>query len=193
MGPNLLPEILSVLLRFRLYKCAILGDVSQAILQITLGPTDRVLIRFLWYRFVPNSPGSYDTTDEVITYRFTRPHFGLTCNPFILSATIRTLATVHHEMYPTASALMGRITYIDDLETSATHDKDIVTIFFEVTSLMNTIHLPMYKWATTRPTCKTFGGHKVNRYGRRSKSSEWIGTPSLTRFTLTTRTLQAIA
>jgi len=49
MGPNLLPEILSVLFRFRLHKCAILGDVSQAFLQITLDPTDRDLTRFLWY------------------------------------------------------------------------------------------------------------------------------------------------
>jgi hypothetical protein len=40
MGPNLLPEILSVLLRFRLYKCAILDDVGQALLQITLEPTE---------------------------------------------------------------------------------------------------------------------------------------------------------
>jgi len=39
MGTNLLPEILSVL-RFGLHKCAILGDVSQAILQITLDPTE---------------------------------------------------------------------------------------------------------------------------------------------------------
>ena len=53
MGPNLLPEILSILLRFRLHKYAILGDVSQAFLQISLDPTDRDLTRFLWYRFVP--------------------------------------------------------------------------------------------------------------------------------------------
>jgi len=42
---------------------------------------------------------------------------------------------------------MDRNTYIDDFATSATHD-DIITIFFDVTSLMNTVHLPMYQWAT---------------------------------------------
>jgi len=84
MGPNILPEILSILLRFRLHKCAILGDVSQAFLQITLDPTDRDLTLFLWYRLVPNSQGSYDTTDDVITYRFKRLPFGLTCSRFLL-------------------------------------------------------------------------------------------------------------
>jgi len=128
MGPNLLPLILSVLLRFRLYKCAILGDVSQAILQITLDVTDRDLARFLWYRVVPNSQGSYDTTDEVITYRFTRLTFGVTCSPFLLSAIIRKLATIYHETYPTACALMDRSTYMDDFAASATHD--IITLFF---------------------------------------------------------------
>jgi len=42
---------------------------------------------------------------------------------------------------------MERNTYIDDFAPSATHYSDIITIF-EVTSLMNTVHLPMYKWAT---------------------------------------------
>jgi len=37
---------------------------------------------------------------------------------------------------------------MDDFEASATHDNDVITIFFEVTSLMNTVHLPMYKWST---------------------------------------------
>jgi hypothetical protein len=99
MGPNLLPEIVSVLFRFRLYKSAILGDISQA---------NRDLTRFLWYCVVSNSQVSYYNMYEVITYRFTRLPFGLTCSPFLLSATIRTLATIHHDTYPIAFALMDR-------------------------------------------------------------------------------------
>ena len=53
---------------------------------------------------------------------------------------------MYHDTYPTASALMDRITYMDDFAASALCD--IITIFSEVTSLMNTIHLPMYMWAT---------------------------------------------
>ena len=145
MGPNPLPEILSVLLRFRLHKCAILGDVSQAFLQITLDPKDRDLTRFLWYRLAQNGQGSYDITDDVITYRFTRRPFGLTCSPSLFSATIRTLANMYHDTYPTASGFMDRSTYMDDFATSAL---DITTIFSVVTSLLNTIRLSMYKWAT---------------------------------------------
>jgi hypothetical protein len=86
--------------------------------------------------------------------------YRLTCSPFLLSATIRTLATMYHDTYLTASALMDRSTYMDDFAASASHD-EVITIFFEVTSLMNTIHLPMYKWATNSThlnyICRTQG------------------------------------
>jgi hypothetical protein len=135
--PNLLPEILSILQvtsvrHLRRRQSSLFSNHPRS---------DRDLTRFLWYRLEPNSQGSYDTTDD-ITYRFTRLPFGLTCSPFLLSATIRTLATMYHATYPTASAL-DRNTYMDDIAASASHD-DVITICREVTSLMNTINLAMY-------------------------------------------------
>ena len=56
---------------------------------------------------------------------------------------------MYHDTYPTASALIDRSTYMDDFATSALDD--ITTIFSEVTSLLNTIRLPMYKWTTNYP------------------------------------------
>ena len=41
MGPNLLPEILAILLRFRLHFAAIFSDITQAFLQLTLDVKDR--------------------------------------------------------------------------------------------------------------------------------------------------------
>jgi len=55
---------------------------------------------------------------------------------------------MYHDTYPTACALIDKSTYMEDFASSVAHDNDIVTIFFEVTSLVNTIHLPMCKWAT---------------------------------------------
>jgi hypothetical protein len=40
IGPNLLPNVLSVLLRFRLGQYVILGDVNQAFLQLLLDPAE---------------------------------------------------------------------------------------------------------------------------------------------------------
>jgi hypothetical protein len=92
MGPNLLPEILATLFRFRLYPVGIIGDISQAFLQLSLDKNDRDLTRFLWYHVTADDEGNYDTTGDVMTYRFTRLQFCLTCSPFLLSATISELA-----------------------------------------------------------------------------------------------------
>jgi hypothetical protein len=87
MGPNLLPEIFAILLRFRLHPIAIVSDIKQAFLQLTLDERDRDLTRFLWYKITQDNKGHYHTTEEVTTYRFTCLPFGLTCSPFLLSAT----------------------------------------------------------------------------------------------------------
>ncbi|GBM15272.1 hypothetical protein AVEN_144057-1 [Araneus ventricosus] len=47
LEPNLLPEILATLLRFRLLKRAMICDGNKAFLQLTLSEEDRDAIRFL--------------------------------------------------------------------------------------------------------------------------------------------------
>ena len=91
MGPNLLPEILGTLLRFRKHSKAVACDGDQAFLQLTLHERDRDLTRFLWYRVEREPDGTYNTSDELISYRYKRLPYGLTSSPFLLSATIREL------------------------------------------------------------------------------------------------------
>ncbi|GFU45792.1 integrase catalytic domain-containing protein [Nephila pilipes] len=93
-GPNLLPDILAMLLRFRLSKIAITSDGSQAFLQLILADEDRDATRFLWYKTEYTSDGNLCIADEIVTYRFTRLPFGLTSSPFLLSASLRELATI---------------------------------------------------------------------------------------------------
>jgi hypothetical protein len=50
MGPNLLPEVLATL-RFRGHPLAIIGDIQQAFLQLSLDRKDRNLRRFLGIGF----------------------------------------------------------------------------------------------------------------------------------------------
>ena len=87
MGPNLLPEIFAILLRFRLHHTSIIGDITQAFLQLVLDEKERDLTRFFWYRITQDGEEHYHTMDGVMTNRFTRLPFGLTCSPFLLSVT----------------------------------------------------------------------------------------------------------
>ena len=117
-------------------------------MQLILNKRDRDLTRFFWYRVVKDKDGNYDTTREMITYRFTRLPFGLTCSPFLLSATVRELAEKYKAEFPTATALVDNSTLMDDFAAGAVNDYCVTNLYYILISLMNQICLPMLKWAT---------------------------------------------
>jgi hypothetical protein len=148
MGPNLLPEIFVTLLSFQLNPMTIVGDIQQDFLQLQLEEKDRDLTRFFWYRLTRNDGGNYGTTDEVICYRFTRMPFGLTCSPFLLSASLRELATCTKKNFPLAAALVDSSTFMGDFAAGAGYSNSLITIYYQLTAHMRKISLPMGKWAS---------------------------------------------
>ncbi|GFT35070.1 integrase catalytic domain-containing protein [Nephila pilipes] len=113
-GPNLLPDILAMSLRFRLSKIEITSDGSQVFLQLILADEDRDATRFLWYKTEYTSDGNLCIADEIVTYRLTRLPFGLTSSPFLLSAFLRELATMYKQTYHIATKHIKNNTYMDD-------------------------------------------------------------------------------
>ena len=87
-GPVLTPLLFDILLRFRLPKIALIGDLETAF------PEDRNLLRFLWIDDV--NP----LNSEIIKLRFTRLVFGLVCSPFILNVTLRNHLSKYENMDP---------------------------------------------------------------------------------------------
>ena len=81
-GPNTLPQIIDILLRFRLNKIALISDVKQAFLNVSIPESDRDFLRFLWV----NDINSNET--EIIIRRFTRVAFGTAASQFLLASAI---------------------------------------------------------------------------------------------------------
>ncbi|XP_035232578.1 uncharacterized protein LOC118204354 [Stegodyphus dumicola] len=75
-GPNLLPESIGCLLRFRLHEFAVTCDGKQAFLQLSLHKEDRDVTKFFWYKLKSDSSQPTTFTDEITVYRFTRLPFG---------------------------------------------------------------------------------------------------------------------
>lgn len=148
MGPNLLPEILAILLRFRLHPIAIVSDIREAFLQLVLDEKDRDLTRFLWYNVIEDSEGNYFTGNEVTTYRFTRLPFGLTCSPFLLSAALREHADRHKMRFPIAAPLIDSNTYMDDFAAGGESENHVIALYYELTALMKLLSFPLAKWAS---------------------------------------------
>ena len=148
MGPILLSEVLATLLHFRGHSVAVIGDIKQAFLQLSLDRRDRDLTRFFWYRISKDDKGNHYTTHEVVTYRFTRLPFGLTCSPFLLSATVRELATMCREEYPNAAPLLDSNMFMDDFVAGVEDGNGAICIHYELSALMKTINFRMVKCAT---------------------------------------------
>lgn len=51
-GPKFNQKILEILLRFRSYPVALVADIERAFLMISVAPTDRYVLQFLWVRDV---------------------------------------------------------------------------------------------------------------------------------------------
>ena len=81
-GPNLIPRLFDVMVRFCSHLIALTADIEKALLMIGTSESDRDMLRFLWFK----DPHREDS--EVVQFRFTRLVFGLRPSPAILGAVI---------------------------------------------------------------------------------------------------------
>ena len=130
-GPNLLPDLVSLLLRFRRWKVALTADVVKAFLQVAVHPADRDAHRFLWQEKV---------------MRFTRVPFGNRASPFLLCATIR-----HHlSLYPQSLAVteLRDNLYMDDWLTGCDSEALAQKMFLDAQKVMLEAGMTLSKWTS---------------------------------------------
>ena len=77
-GPSLIPQLTSLLIRFRELPAAVQSDIRKAFFMIGVREDDRPYLRFLW----PDEDG------VMTVRRLKKLPFGVNCSPFILSAVI---------------------------------------------------------------------------------------------------------
>ena len=80
--PNLLPKLIDVLIRFRSYKVALISDIKQAFLNVSVKESDRDFLRFLWIKDISSDK------IKIIVRRFARVAFGTAASQFLLAVSI---------------------------------------------------------------------------------------------------------
>ena len=107
IGPALQPLLYDILIRVRLHKSVLIGDIKKAFLQIEVVPEDRDALRFLW---VENIKDESPTIRELC---FNKVILGAGPSPFLLNATLH-----HHiKQYDTDQAFVNEVLkslYCDD-------------------------------------------------------------------------------
>ena len=144
VGPNLNPELLSVLMRFRLYEVAWTADITKAFLQIELANCDSQVLRFLWYED-PLDPAT------LTEYVWTRLPFGLTCSPFILRAVLLKHLELYEDIFPDTVRQLREQLYVDDWLGGADSVDTAVTRILEAITMMSEAKMELAKWITCSP------------------------------------------
>ncbi len=87
-GPINLPQLVGLLMNFRMAKYAITADIEKAFLKLALREEDRDCCRFLWYDD-PAKPHIVENNIRIL--RFAVVPVGIVSSPFLLEATLRFL------------------------------------------------------------------------------------------------------
>ena len=141
-GPNLNNDIVSILLRFRKHPVCMVADIEKAFLQISLRQCDRDAVRFLWF---DEEVTDHWPTTSPSKYRFKRVVFGLSCSPFLLTATLRKhLDDVTHSR--DTARIMQESLYVDDFIVSCKDTEAAENIYRESVQVMKEANMNLRKW-----------------------------------------------
>ena len=143
-GPNLVPDLFDVLLRWRFAKVAFIGDVEQAFHQIELLEEDSKAVRYLWVR-------TQDEMEKIITFQFKRAVMGLTCSPFMLQAVIRKLLEDCEEDFPEAVKMIANQLFVDDLLGCARDTGTAKQIVNDTLEIFERAKMKIRKFVTNDP------------------------------------------
>ena len=127
-GPNLLNEVVGVLLRFRSGRFTIAGDIKQMFLNIRLTPEDRPFHCFLWNEEAgAKSP---------IVYQFQRHVFGNAGSPCVAVFVLKEHARKSKKTAPAAVDTLLHSTLIDDVLDSVETEEEAKELFEQVRQII---------------------------------------------------------
>jgi hypothetical protein len=140
-GPNWLPNLLTVLLRFRNGADALVGDISEMFPQVRLPPKDRDMHRILWQREA-NGP---ITILQMVGYPF-----GSKLSPCVAQWCVLKTADLNKEKLPLAAKACWDSRYMDDI-VAACEPEDTKRLYEELKELFSLAGMVIRKFITTNP------------------------------------------
>ena len=106
-GPDLLNNLLGVLIRFRENRVAFIGDIKKMYRTVKTSELDQHTHRFLWH--------DMNSTREPDTYIMQRVSFGDKPSGTIAIIALRKTAEMMRNEYPEATDIIQNNTYMDDI------------------------------------------------------------------------------
>lgn len=142
VGPTVHPQLVDVLIRFRMHRIALVADVSKMYRAIELPPADRNLHGFVWRS---------DPRDTLKDYRMTRVTFGVSSSSFVANMCVKRNATELAEKYPHAAKVVNNSFYVDDCLAGADSVEQGIETHKQLQKLFSKAEFLLRKWNSSSP------------------------------------------
>ncbi|XP_055522910.1 uncharacterized protein LOC129717092 [Wyeomyia smithii] len=170
VGPVVQDDLLSIILRFRTFPVALVGDIAKMYRQILLHPDDTPYQRILW---------RFNSMEPVETYELMTVTYGLAPSSFLATRTLKQLAADEGNAYPLGKAALQKSFYVDDFIGGAESVAEAIQLRTELSELLAKGGFPLRKWTSNQLSVL------------KGLSSEEIGTQSSIKFD-TNETVKAL-
>lgn len=139
IGPPILNDIFSILVRFRQYSIVVSSDIEKMYRQILVHPDDRPFQRIVWRD---------DTNKPISIYNLNTVVYGTTSAPYLAIRCIKQLSHDFHDQFPVSSNIISRDFYVDDLITGFDTEQEAITICQEISNILKTACFHLRKWTS---------------------------------------------
>jgi hypothetical protein len=117
-----------------------IADIEKAFLNIAISPEHRDYLRFFWIDDI------HDTSPNIVTLRFARLVFGLTCTPAILNAVLHHHLTQYSTIDPTFVTKVLKSLDVDDLASGSNNPESALELANKIKTRLSEGGLNMRKW-----------------------------------------------
>ena len=139
VGPTIQDDIVTHLIRFRLYATALIADISKMYRQILIQPQD-LLYQLIWWRSHPSQ--------EVKSFALKTVTYGTASAPFAATRTLKQLAHDEVTNYPEACQLLEENFYMDDFVKSFPDVETAISMKKQLGEVAASGGFPLRKWAS---------------------------------------------
>lgn len=138
-GPNLLPDLTCMLIRFRTGSFAFTFDIKKMFLNIKLAnKSDCQYFRFLWRDCNDQRAPSEFEMDRLV--------FGLNCSPMIANFIVKEHSDTFKDLFPLGSKIAKNECYVDDVITCLNSEEDCISAIKELNSLFDLASMQLHKF-----------------------------------------------
>ena len=141
-GPNMMNDLLGVLVRFRQGYVAMANDIAKMYNTVRLSPLDQSTHRFLWRNFDQSKPPDH--------YQLSAVTFGDKPSGAIALVALQKTAELGKTEYPEAADVILKNSYVDDILNSTDSIEDVNRLASEVEALLAAGGFKLKDWIISK-------------------------------------------